>query len=65
MRGTAANARVGAITLGIGVGALFDELSQLPNVKIARPICPQEYGQIEFDIFDLNGYRLVFAQPTS
>lgn len=45
------------------VAALFAEFSQLPNVKIVRPLSPQEYGQIEFDVMDLNGYRLVFAQP--
>jgi hypothetical protein len=45
------------------VFTLFDEFSQRPNVKIVRPLCPQEYGQIEFDVMDLNGYRLVFAQP--
>ena len=45
------------------VKALFEEFSPLPDVKIARPLCPQEYGMLEFDVMDLNGYRLVFAQP--
>jgi hypothetical protein len=47
------------------VAALFEEFSQRPDVKIVRPLCRQEYGQIEFDVMDLNGYRLVFAQPIS
>ena len=45
------------------VKALFEEFSSLADVKIARPLCPQEYGMMEFDVMDLNGYRLVFAQP--
>lgn len=47
------------------VKALFDEYSALPGVKIVRPLCPQDYGMIEFDVADWNGYRLVFAQPIS
>ena len=45
------------------VKALFEEYSALPGVKIARHLCPQDYGMIEFDVMDLNGHRLVFAQP--
>lgn len=45
------------------VKALFEEYSALPGVKISRPLCPQEYGMMEFDVMDLNGHRLVFAQP--
>ena len=45
------------------VKALFDEFSALPGVTISRPLCPQEYGMMEFDVIDLNGKRLVFAQP--
>ena len=45
------------------VKALHEEYSALPNVKISRELCPQEYGMMEFDVMDLNGYRLVFAQP--
>lgn len=45
------------------VQELFDEYSSIPGVKISRPLCPQEYGMLEFDITDLNGHRLVFAQP--
>ena len=45
------------------VQALFAEYSAMPEVNIARPLCPQDYGMIEFDVIDLNGYRLVFAQP--
>ncbi len=47
------------------VKALYDELAALPGVKVARPLRRQEYGMTEFDVIDLNGYRLVFAQPTS
>jgi hypothetical protein len=45
------------------VKALYDEYSSLPDVTISRPLCPQEYGMMEFDVMDLNGHRLVFAQP--
>ena len=47
------------------VQALFEEFSALPGVQISRPLCPQDYGMTEFDVMDLNGHRLVFAQPTS
>ena len=46
------------------VKALYEEYSALPGVTISRQLCPQEYGMVEFDVMDLNGYRLVFAQPT-
>lgn len=46
------------------VKALYAEYSALGRVEISRPLCPQEYGMLEFDIIDLNGRRLVFAQPT-
>ena len=45
------------------VKALYEEYSAVPGVKISRQLCRQEYGMMEFDIIDLNGYRLVFAQP--
>ena len=45
------------------VKALYEEYSASPGVTISRPLCPQEYGMLEFDVTDLNGYRLVFAQP--
>ncbi len=45
------------------VKALHAEYSALPGVKISRPLCAQEYGTMEFDVMDLNGHRLVFAQP--
>ena len=45
--------------------SLHAEFSSLPGVTISRPPCPQEYGMTEFDVSDLNGHRLVFAQPTS
>lgn len=44
--------------------ALFEEYSAFPDVEIGREPCLQEYGMSEFDVIDLNGYRLVFAQPT-
>jgi hypothetical protein len=45
------------------VKALYEEYSSLPGVEISRPLCPQEYGMMEFDVMDLNGHRLVFAEP--
>ena len=45
------------------VKALYDEYSALSGVTISRPLCPQEYGMMEFDVMDLNGHRLVFAEP--
>jgi len=45
------------------VKALYEEYSVLPGVTISRPLCPQDYGMVEFDVMDLNGHRLVFAQP--
>ena len=41
--------------------ALYKEF-QSKGVKIARAICNQEYGCRDFDILDLNGYRLCFGQ---
>jgi hypothetical protein len=46
------------------VKALYDEYSAISGVTIARPLCPQDHGMTEFDVMDLNGHRLVFAQPT-
>ena len=34
------------------------------GVTIAREICDQDYGCRDFDILDLNGYRLCFGQDT-
>jgi predicted enzyme related to lactoylglutathione lyase len=34
---------------------------QSAGVKIARPICDQEYGCRDFDVEDCNGYRLCFG----
>ena len=39
---------------------LYQEF-QSKGVKIARPLCEQEYGNIDFDVEDLNGYRLCFG----
>jgi catechol 2,3-dioxygenase-like lactoylglutathione lyase family enzyme len=46
------------------VKALYEEYSSSPGVKISRQLCPQDYGMLEFNVIDLNGHRLVFAQPT-
>ena len=46
------------------VKTLYEEYSSLPGVKISRQLCPQDYGMMEFDVMDLNGHRLVFAEPT-
>jgi predicted enzyme related to lactoylglutathione lyase len=32
------------------------------GAKIARGLCDQEYGCRDFDVLDLNGYRLCFGQ---
>lgn len=42
---------------------LYDEY-QRKGVKIARPICDQEYGCRDFDIEDVNGYRICFGHTT-
>jgi hypothetical protein len=44
------------------VKTLYEEYSSLPGVKISRQLCPQDYGMMEFDVMDLNGHRLVFAE---
>jgi|SRR3954467_9148593 predicted enzyme related to lactoylglutathione lyase len=40
--------------------ALHEEF-KAKGVRIARPICDQEYGCRDFDIEDCNGYRLCFG----
>jgi hypothetical protein len=45
------------------VKMLYEEFSAMPAVTISRPLCPQDYGMTEFDVMDLNGHRLVFAEP--
>ncbi len=45
------------------VRTLYEEYSASPGVKISRRLCRQDYGMMEFDVMDLNGHRLVFAQP--
>jgi hypothetical protein len=45
------------------VKALYEEYSSLPGLKISRQLSRQDYGMMEFDVMDLNGHRLVFAQP--
>ena len=45
------------------VEILYEEYSALPGVEISRRLGPQDYGMMEFDVMDLNGHRLVFAQP--
>ena len=46
------------------VRALYTEYTALPGLNVSRGLCAQDYGMIEFDVEDLNGHRLVFAQPT-
>lgn len=45
------------------VKALYEEYSVVPGVKISRQPVQLDYGMMEFDLMDLNGHRLVFAQP--
>jgi catechol 2,3-dioxygenase-like lactoylglutathione lyase family enzyme len=45
-----------------GVRELFQTLSELHDVEILEPLCPQPYGETEFVIRDPNGYALVFAE---
>jgi len=45
------------------VKELYAEYSALVGVEISRPLCPQDYGMLEFDVMELNGHRLGFAQP--
>ena len=47
------------------VAALFEEISARPDAKVTRGLTRQEYGQIEFEVIDPNGYVLVFAQPAT
>ena len=46
------------------VQELYKEYKALPALTISRDLCAQDYGLTEFDVMDLNGHRLVFAQPT-
>ena len=46
------------------VRALYAEYTALPGLNVSRGLCAQDYGMTEFDVEDLNGHRLVFAQPT-
>jgi hypothetical protein len=45
------------------VKMLYEEYSATQAVKISRGLCPQDHGMLEFDVMDLNGHRLVFAEP--
>lgn len=45
-----------------GVHELFQTLSELADVQMIEPLCPQPYGETEFVIRDPNGYILVFAE---
>jgi len=40
---------------------LYEEFKS-KGVKIARDVCDQHYGCRDFDIEDINGYRLCFGQ---
>jgi hypothetical protein len=42
---------------------LHTEYSALSGVKVSRQLRYEDHGMMEFDVVDLNGYRLVFAQP--
>jgi hypothetical protein len=42
------------------VEALFEEFSQR---QITRGLCRREYGAMDFEVMEPNGYVLVFAQP--
>jgi len=45
------------------VNALYREFSAMsPQIGISSQLTLQEYGMLEFDLLDLNGNRLVFAQ---
>ncbi len=48
------------ITVGMTVDLLYAEL-QAKGVKIMRELVTQPYGRREFEIEDVNGWRLVFA----
>lgn len=43
--------------------ALYDEFRK-KGVTIARHICDEPYGCRDFDVEDLNGYRLCFGHDT-
>jgi catechol 2,3-dioxygenase-like lactoylglutathione lyase family enzyme len=45
------------------VGALFEAVSEIPDVEILETLEHRDYGQTEFVIRDPDGYVLVFAQP--
>jgi hypothetical protein len=45
------------------VKGLYKEFSSAPGLKVLR-LRSEDYGMTEFDLMDLNGHRLVFAQPT-
>jgi len=44
------------------VKSLYADYLELSGVKISR-LRSEDHGMMEFDVIDLNGYRLVFAQP--
>jgi uncharacterized glyoxalase superfamily protein PhnB len=44
--------------------ALFEEF-KAKGVRIGRPICDQPYGCRDFDIVDVNGFRLCFGHDTN
>src|SRR5262249_48728862 len=44
------------------VKVLYEEFSSVPGLKISRQLRAEDYGMMEFDVMDLNGHRLVFAQ---
>jgi len=46
------------------VQALHAEFAKVPGLTMTRQLCEQEYGMTEFEVTDLNGHQLVFAQPS-
>jgi uncharacterized glyoxalase superfamily protein PhnB len=47
------------------VKGLYASLTEEVTVRIIEPIREQPYGETEFVMEDLNGYVLVFSQPTT
>lgn len=45
------------------IEALFEEFSS-KDVKIIEPLTTRVYGNVEFSVRDLNGFKLVFGQES-
>ena len=46
------------------IATYLTQFAPLLEDRISRQLCRQDYGMMEFDVMDLNGHRLVFAQPS-